>query len=117
MIEQCTLEIKRGDSVSYTLFFRDEDGVIIDITGYEIRFTVKEKITDTDATALTNGISKTITTHTNPSNGETAISLTPTDTNLIGSFVFDIQVKDVSGNITTILEGIINFSKDVTQTS
>lgn len=110
-VEQVCLEIKRGDSKSYTLFFTDENSVPLDITGYTLFFTVKEKLDDVDTSAK---ISYTITTFTSPTTGEAVINLTPSNTNLIGSYLFDIQIKDTAGNITTILEGIINFSRDVT---
>jgi len=111
-IEQVSLSIKRGDTKRYTVYFRDEAGSLVDITGWTVFFTVKENITDTDPNAK---ISKTITDHSDPTNGESTIELTSVDTNLDGNYLFDIQIKRASGDINTILEGMIVFTKDVTQ--
>ena len=112
-LAQTNLTIKRGDSKTYTLKFADEDNSPIDITGWTVFFTMKANIDDVDNDAK---IKKDITTHTDPTNGETEISLSATDTAQdIGSYVFDIQIKKSTGEIKTILEGIINVGKDVTQ--
>jgi len=113
MIGQTLLEIKRGDSKDYTLIFKDEDGNYIDITGWTVFFTAKVGIDDTDNEAV---IKKTITIHTNPTAGQTKIQLTSADTNLNPiSYVFDIQIKKSTGEIQTIIEGLITIKKDVTQ--
>jgi len=111
-VEQSCLSIKRGDTWSRTIYFEDEDGVAIDITGWTVFFTVKAKADDLDAAAV---ISKTITVFTDPTNGEAGISLTSTDTNqTIGSYLFDIQVKTNLAEIITVLEGILTITKDIT---
>lgn len=110
--EQICLDIMRGDTWSRTLYFQDIKGAAYDITGWTIFFTAKAEIDDPDSSAV---ISKTITTFSNPTAGEADIELTSTDTNQeIGSYVYDIQVKTLSGDIITVMEGIMNISKDVT---
>ena len=111
-MEQANLTAQRGDTEEYTLYFKDSDGMVIDITGWVVFFTVKENLDDTDANAK---ISKTITDHTDPINGETVLKLTPTDTNLVGNYLYDIQIKKANGDIKTILQGTIDFGKDITQ--
>jgi len=112
-IEDICLSIKRGDSWSKTMYFNDENGNNIDITGWTIFLTVKAKADDLDAAAV---ISKTITTFSDPTAGIAEISLTPTDTNqVIASYVYDIQVKTNVGEIYTIVEGILTITKDITQ--
>jgi hypothetical protein len=111
-IEQTCLSIKRGDDWSRTLYFQDEDGVAIDITGWTVFFTAKANADDLDAAAI---ISKTITVFTDPVGGEAGISLSSADTNqVIGSYLFDLQVKTNLGQITTVLEGILTITKDIT---
>ncbi len=112
-MDEVCLEIKRGQSKSYTLYFKDEDGVVIDITGYTVIFTVKEKIDDLDSAAK---IKKTITTHTDPTNGESQISLTSTDCNLLGNYLYDLWLIDSLNAKTPVMEGVISFKKSVTQT-
>jgi len=104
--------ITRGDTWERVIYFKDDDEVAIDITGWTIFFTVKEKVSDEDASAK---ISKTITTHTDPTNGESKITLTYTDTALTcKNYIYDLQVKTDEGEIKTLLEGVITIKQDIT---
>jgi len=119
MIEQVQLSIKRGDSITYTLYFTDEDGGVIDISGYVVFFTVKENIDDIDdpesGEEITAKIVKDIISHIDATNGKTQITLSSENTNQKpGSYLFDIQIKKDTLEINTILEGIITITKDVT---
>jgi len=109
------LVLKRGDTYRRTLVFTNADtGEPINLTGKIIRFTVKEKIDDADTAAK---IKKDITVHTNPTQGETVLVLSSTDTNLAGKYLFDIQYEDPSvspKDVITILDGTIEFIKDIT---
>jgi len=112
-VEEVCLKIKRGDTWSRTIYFEDKCGNNINITGWTLFFTVKIKSEDPDSSAI---ISKTITTFSNPENGEAELELTTTDTNqTIGSYLFDIQVKTNNNEIYTVLEGLLTICKDITQ--
>lgn len=116
MVESVNLIIKRGDSWSRTLYFEDEDGVDIDITGWKIYFMVKDKIDDLDTAAK---INKTATL-SSPTSGEATIELTSTDTDLLGNYLFAIAaITDTTIGITlekiTVLEGTINFTNRIIQ--
>ena len=85
---------------------------VLDITGYTFFFTVKENETDLDADAK---ISKTVTSHTDPTNGKTTISMGTADTDQEAKiYVYDIQMRDTSDNITTLLKGDFEIKQDVT---
>jgi hypothetical protein len=112
VIAQTNLFIKRGDTKPYTIYFEDEDGMDINITGWTIFFTAKINIDDSDDDAK---IKKTIISHTDPINGETQILLTSTDTADVGNYVYDIQYKDTAGNIRTVMEGMLVIAQDITQ--
>ena len=76
--------------------------VPIDITGYTFLFTVKSKISDTDASAI---IKKTITSHSDPTNGVTQIALVESDTeDQSGSYLYDFQRLDTSTDRAVILK-------------
>jgi len=110
-LEQVCLEIKRGDSWSRIIYFEDASNARIDITGWTVFFTMKAKADDLDAAAI---ISKTITVFSDPTSGEAEISLTSTDTaQVIGSYLFDLQIKTNNNEIYTVLEGIINITQDI----
>jgi len=105
-------KIVRGDTWKRELEFYSDSGET-NITGWTIFLTAKEKISDADSSAK---ISKTITVHTEPLNGKTQITLSSAETNLpIGSYVYDIQFKTATGDVTTILTGTITILSDVTQ--
>ena len=105
------LEIYIKDAKAYLLYFKDETGTAIDITGDTIFFTVKINKTDSDDDAL---IKKDITTHTDPTEGESQISLSTTDTTIAaGEYYFDIKRLHGS-NINTIVNGVFRAYQDVT---
>ena len=70
-IEQ-DLTIPKNTTKSYEIQIQ-QNGVPIDITGWIVFFTVKERMIDGDDKAI---IKKTITSHTDPTQGKTIISLT-----------------------------------------
>jgi len=109
-VEQTSLDLKRGDTWSRTINFEDEDGSPIDITGWVIRLTAKAKIDDPDVSA----VFSVLAVLSNAAIGEATISLTSTHTNqTVGSYLFDVQVTTNLSEIITVLEGIINISKDI----
>lgn len=113
MPNDTNLKLRRGDSKGYLLHFTDDAGADINITGWTVFFTASDNPSpDTDTTAQ---IRKTITTHTTPLEGKTTINLSPTDTNLLGDFYYDIQVKRLDGSIITVLSGLMTFYADQTR--
>lgn len=105
------LQIYRGDDKTWQVQFKDALEVAIDITGWTVYFTVKEKDSDTDANAT---ITKTITSHVDPTAGKTDIILVPTDTSsLKGNFYYDIRIKKDTGEIITVLVGTLEVLKNV----
>jgi len=102
----------RGDDQVIELEFK-EDGVPINITNWKVYFTLKKNKSDSDNDAV---IKKDVTVHTEPLNGKTQILLTNTETDsLNGIYYYDIQYKDDSSNIKTVLWGMINFFEDITR--
>lgn len=107
------LGVIRGDTKIYTLTYTDSDGEPLDLTGYTVWFTVKENVDDTDASAK---IQKEITSHTDPTNGITTVTLDPADTDdLAGSYHYDIQLVDSDGNPMSTRKSTFTVWKDVTR--
>lgn len=105
------IDIIQGDDKTIGIIFTDLDGEVIDITDYTMRFTVKERETDADASAV---IAKEWTTHTDPENGATTITLVPVDTeDLYGSYVYDLEAEDGDGRISTPVKGIFRVQRGV----
>ncbi len=97
---------------SYTLKVK-RNGAIVDITDWTIYFTLKSSITDEDANAL---IDKKIISHTDPTNGETVITFTASETNLVGNYEYSIDFKDDEDNEGVIQHGIMEFEDNVRKT-
>lgn len=109
-----TLEIYEANDVDITVTVQDAAGDAVDITGYTFWFTVKDQESDADVDAL---IQKTITSHTTPSSGITTVSLTNSDTDQdVGEYNYDIQMKDTSSKIQTLVKGNIKIKPKITQT-
>lgn len=99
-----------GDDLVQNLTFTDADGSPFDITGWTVWFTVKERAKDN--TPLLSG---TKTIHENPEKGVTIFEFDNTETaGIVGKTVYDIQVKDSGGHITTIAIGNMRFIDGVT---
>jgi len=106
-------EITRGDNEPYTLEFT-RNGEPEPITGWKIYFTMKKKLSQSDADA---NLKVDITEHDDPENGKTSIYLTNGQTDDLepGDYFFDIQVKKADGIIKTILIGKVKVVADVTR--
>ena len=93
------LEIVKGFDQSYILTFTDSDGAI-DISQWTVYFTVKTQKT------LIVMISKTVTVHTDPTNGISKIALSNADTNIArGTYKYFLTVKTGAGEIYPLLSG------------
>jgi hypothetical protein len=104
------LEFYRGDNFTLTLTFY-ENGVIKDITGWTVWFTIKQYQDDLDVAAV---LQKKVTVHLDPTNGVTAVSVTAAENLFAGRYYYDIQYKTGGGVVQTVLSGEISFIKDIT---
>ena len=105
-----TLEIYKGTTEGYELLFY-EDGLLIDITGWKIYFTVKEKMNDSDANAK---IAKTISSHEDATNGKTLIELSKADTNITkGNYYYSIDYLDDEDNEDVLVQGRLRIIEPV----
>lgn len=90
----------RENTVTINLTFTD-----IDLTGATVYFTVKTAA-DTNSTDTTAVIKKDVTSHTDPTAGETQISLLPADTDVTpAKYFYDIKLKTASGQQQTVAVG------------
>lgn len=111
---QCTDSIIRGTTYSLTFTLKDSAGEAIDITGYELFFTAKTNLTDTDANAAIS-IDVDPGDITNPTEGKHIFTLTNTDTDITaGSYYYDIKWKDTDGNYGAIPYKRLKIVENVT---
>lgn len=96
------LSIYEGEDQVNTVTILNSDGSAKDITGFTFIFVVKNKLNDSDDNAL---IYKEITSHSDPTNGVTEITLVPGDTNnKAGNYFYDYQWLDTSNNRRVVLK-------------
>ena len=107
-----------GDTLVFEFPPIEVDGVPLNLTGYDIKFTAKQAADDAD-NALTT-IQKTLgsgLTVPTPSNGIVVLTLQPIDTDQLEkttTYVWDLQLN-LSGTITTVAYGNMTITMDVTQ--
>jgi hypothetical protein len=111
------LFIQKGTTKTYEIQFQ-KNGAPIDITGWTIFFTLKEKMSDTDANAI---IKKTLNTPfelPNAVEGIALITLLTTDTNIdTKSYYYDITVQNAVAPVSraVILRGRLTIEKTTTR--
>jgi hypothetical protein len=109
------ISIVKGDYEEIELEFYDANDVAVNLTGATIFFTVKENLDDLDSSAI---IQKVVTSHTNPTLGQSKIILTNADTilPLVGKFyTCDIQLTDLSGHPHTPLVAKFIVTPEITK--
>lgn len=106
----------RGDTFRKKITIT-KNGAPVDITGWKIYFSLKRNKYDTNTV-----LQKEIVEHTSPTTGESLLLLLPAETsNLSGSYYYDLQIKRliteplIYDDIETPLEGVINFTEDITR--
>lgn len=111
-VQSQNFEVTRGNTFKRNLYFYNDDDSKKDITGWKILFTVKEKITDLDASAKISA-SATIT---DPTGGQATLSLSTTDTDLTpGSYVYDVKIITLAAaDELTIINGTFTILTGVT---
>lgn len=113
MAEIKSLEIYIKTTKVYELKFTS-DGIAEPIDGWTVYYTVKEKKGDSDANAK---INKKITSHSDPTNGETLIELSASDTDLDPkAYYYSIDYKTSDNEIGILFEGKVTFKKPVRTT-
>lgn len=101
----------RGDTATINLALTDTD-----LTGGAVFFTAKSEI-DNEATDSTAVVTKKVTSHSDPTNGTTVITLSAADTNGItpATYDYDIQIVLADGTVSTVQVGKLEVKGDVTR--
>jgi len=108
----CTnkLYVTRGDDVSLSISFTDVNNDPVDITGSTVYFTIKESLNDNDSQAL---VLIEQSTHVNPTQGETVIEVSSSQTNLleVRNYDYALQIKYSNNEINSVQSGVIIVSQ------
>ena len=111
---EINLKIARNSVKTYSLTFTDSSGDVIDITGWTVYFTVRATNTD-QGSAL---IEKSVSVHSDPTNGQTSITLTLTDTDqTAGTYYYDFRYKTDANTVKTIQYGRYDIYQNITLVS
>lgn len=106
------LTLTRRDDKTITFTFYDEDGDLLDLTDCALYTTVKQSRDDTDVNAK---IASTLTIATPATSGVATWTIVPADTQYLkGLYYWDVQLKDATSKITTLINDMIEVVEDVT---
>lgn len=108
------IEIQQGADFDITFLYKDEDGVIIDVSGYSARMMIKSGYRSLAVVSLTQSSGITL----GGASGTVAIHIPASKTvTLPGppqTMVYDIFLTDPSGNIVKLVGGRVNLQLAVT---
>lgn len=104
------ITVVRGDTHTIHLNIKAND-LPLDLTGAIVFFTVKQDLNDPDSAAQ---IAKTISDFDDPESGEVNIILDEDDTNRVGEYYYDIQIKQGSTGVVSSKRGKFIIEQDVT---
>jgi len=92
----------------------------IDITGYDFTLQARVNISDTGLPAFELSVTNGRITLIEPLNGKIELKVTDEDTGTtefpVGTYVYDLQQEDLSGNKKLLISGNIIVRESVTRT-
>jgi hypothetical protein len=102
------LYIEQGTTYNTTIFLDNANYVTYNLTGYTANSGIRRSYYSANASAF-------FTTTVNANNGTIALSLAANTTaNLMpGRYVYDTKLTDLYGNVSRIVEGIVEISPQV----
>lgn len=109
-----TIYKKTDQTITFQYYESDETTPrsLVDCTLF---FTVKADSSDSDADDSEAVIFKTVTVHTTPASGLSAITLTDADTDVSPKkYFYDVKVKESDGNIYLAQRGRLTVTATVT---
>lgn len=109
MAIKANLIVDQGADYVTTLTVTDDDGNIIDLTGFTGAAQMRKHYTSVTSYAFTVTI--------NAGQGTVDLSLTANTSNTIpaGRYVYDCELTDVSGKKSRLVEGIVTITPQVTR--
>ena len=106
----------RSDTDVFNVSFTDSSGLPIDITGYEVRYTIRKKYPTTDVVDDTDAVVSSLATIPNGVDGIANFNITSAemDINPI-EYYYDIQYKTLDGQVITVGVARITVEYDITR--
>lgn len=109
MALKANITIDQGTSFATTIDVTDEDGNIVNLTGFTGAAQMRKH--------YTSGTAFTFTVDITAATGEVTLSLTANTTSNIapGRYVYDCELTDASGTVSRLVEGIVTVTPGVTR--
>lgn len=107
----------RGDTRTLSIQVNNADGTAFNLTGCKVYFTLNlSKTPADDGTDSSASLIASTSSFSTPTNGLATITLTNTLTQPLvgGKYYYDIQLKDGSGNITSLGQNTFTVIDDIT---
>jgi hypothetical protein len=109
MALKANIVIDQGTSFATTIDVTDEEGNLIDLTGFTGAAQMRKHYTSVTSTSFTVSI--------NASLGAVSLIMTANVTNSIapGRYVYDCELTDTTGTVSRLVEGIVTVTPGVTR--
>ena len=106
----------RADNDVFTVTVKDSDGNVVDITGWEVRMTVRVNFPKTSVTDDTDAAISALGVINLGTDGKAEFNVTSTQTDIDPrEYYYDIQTKDDSGVIRSARYGTYEIINDITR--
>ena len=108
MAQKLNLIMDQGTTFITSFTVNDDTGSPINFSGYSGLSQIRKTYTSSNAYSM--GVSLY-------SNGSVVLNMSATNTSLIvaGRYVYDVEVTDVSNNISRVVEGVVTVTPQVTR--
>lgn len=109
----------QGDTYVESWALLDQSGVAVDLTGAKLYFTVKTAYADADPGVLQLTSPSSGITIDSAAGGLATLTITSTQSGAltVGTYKYDVQLKDSAGTIKTLVSGTLTVDAQVTITT
>lgn len=109
MALKANITIDQGTSFATTIDVTDEEGNLIDLTGFTGAAQMRKHYTSTTATNFTVSIDVNL--------GAVTLTMSANATNNVapGRYVYDCELTDTAGTVSRLVEGIVTVTPGVTR--
>lgn len=116
MTTKVNLKINQGETYRHTMYLKDSQNQVVDITGHTARMQVRSRVDSADVLLeLSTDNSGIIIS--NPTLGEFKLYISATTTANINWVygVYDLEMVSPNEDVTRLIEGSVNVIKEVTR--
>lgn len=110
------ITVTRGTDFTIPLTFKQSNGSALNLTGCTVYMTAKKK-SDNDNLDASAAFRKDVSIHTNAVGGLTEVAGVPADTVNAspGDYIYDLEVVDTAGRVTSFGQGKFTLEGEITR--